>query len=579
MTVRADDPLPVVAQRWREFLEAAGLAVPPCRLAEIEPVVRVDRDTDLGPLTRIDDLGSLYERLVGWDERRRAGQHYTPPALAAALVAIAAPPGDPGRIADPACGGGAFLLAAARRLAAAGVAVEEILSERLVGVDVDPGALVVAEAALVTWAAELGAHTRVSDHALVEADALLSAPLQLVGRSVDLVVGNPPFQSQLANLTARQGATAAALRARFDLAATGYLDTAALFLLAGLDLVRPAGRVLLLQPHSTLAATSAAQVRQRVEARSAVDVVWLDGERIFDASVHVWAPVLVADARQGAVIRHRGRGAHTVDRIDWPKACAELPSWSPLVAGLADVPSVRISRSADLGTLATATAGFRDEYYGVVANTADGMASPTRAAPAVVTVGMLEPAENLWGHRSSRLGGRSLGRPILDRVALAATDPRIDRWVDARLRPKVLLATQGRVLEAVADPDGVLVPTTPIVSIEPRGDDPDVIWSILAVVLAPATSAWAMERTYGAALSPGAIKLSARQSLQLPLPADRGGWLEGAALVRAAQEADHRDERAALLRQFAQVMARAYGVGVEVTAWWQARLDRRPATT
>src|SRR5690606_38855482 len=124
---------------------------------------------ELGPAT----LGERYEAALA-PEARAAGAHYRPGALAARLEALGVPGpgGAPMRGWDPACGGGAFLLAAADALVAAGVPPAEVVAQRLWGTDVDPGAVAVAEAALVWWAHRHGVDARPGSH-LGVGDALL----------------------------------------------------------------------------------------------------------------------------------------------------------------------------------------------------------------------------------------------------------------------------------------------------------------------------------------------------------------------------------------------------------------------
>src|SRR5690606_11293833 len=84
------------------------------------------------------------------------------------------------------------------------------------------------------------------------------------------VVGNPPFQGQLARATARAVAETEALRARFDAALGPYVDTAALFLLVGVELAAPGARVAMVQPQSTAAARDAGAVREALAGRAAL---------------------------------------------------------------------------------------------------------------------------------------------------------------------------------------------------------------------------------------------------------------------------------------------------------------------
>src|SRR5438445_6759775 len=225
-------------------------------------------------------MGQTYARWMLSTERRRAlGAFYSPPDVARRLVDIAlAGMSGPLRVCDPACGGGAFLLAAADALAARGIDRQTIARDLLWGCDVDPDAVDAARTAVGRWGgASPGDHIRVADG------------LDDIGWSgrFDAVVGNPPFLNQLERATVRTDAT------RWTVGP--YTDTAFLFLVAGLDLVRDQGRVLLVQPQSLVAARDAKSIR---DAISAVVGMWTCDERIFGAAVQVCAPLLVRGAAQ-----------------------------------------------------------------------------------------------------------------------------------------------------------------------------------------------------------------------------------------------------------------------------------------
>jgi hypothetical protein len=102
------------------------------------------------------------------------------------------------------------------------------------------------------------------------------------------------------------------------------------------------------------------------------------------------------------------------------------------------------------------------------------------------------------------------------------------------------------------------------------------LWWIAAAVMAPPVSAWALGRHGGAALSADAIKLSARQLLDIPLPVDGSAWARGAACVRqASRAADEVSWHAALVAAGAAMTA-AHGLdgqaASEVLDWWRIRL-------
>ena len=195
--------------------------------------------------------------------------------------------------------------------------------------------------------------------------------------------------------------------------------------------------------------------------------------------------------------------------------------WGPLVAPALGIPPVSPRTSGVLGDLGPCTADFRDQFYGLVPFVADG-----GAGTPLVTSGLVDPARSWWGQRPTRFAGTRYDVPTVDLEALHA-DGSLSAWASARLVPKVVVATQGRVIEAVVDVEGAWLPSVPVLSLSP---DPARLWHALAVLLAPPVVALAAARYAGTALSPRAIKLSARQVAALPLPADTDAW-DAAALL------------------------------------------------
>jgi len=511
-----------------------------------------------------DELGLLYQNLLSADDRRVGGVHYTPRWLADGVVESAVGAAK-ASVLDPAMGGGAFLLAAARRLTATGATVGEAVEVRLWGSDIDSVAVAVAEAALVCWAAAAGATVGPLAR-LVVADPLVGDPWpDRPPDGFDAVVGNPPFLGQMRSTTTRTADYGADVAATLGLGVSPYCDTAALFLARAVSLARVGGRVALVQPQSLLSAADAASVRGFVLDRGSIVELWEDDGEAFDAGVRTCVPVVQLAAAADAPIRRRRGADFSVSPGPTLTSThlAEAVSWAPLLASeWAGQPARR--GTGTLGDLARVTAGFRDEYYAIAAATVDGL----EPAPRVVTSGLLDPLALHWGTREARIAKRSWKRPALDLTVLARTSERVQRWCNDRLRPKILLPNQTRVLEPVIDADGTLVPLTPVLSVE--ADDADLA-RIAAVLLAPPISAWAVARRAGTGLSSGAIRLAARDIAVVPLPSDGAAWAEATAMV----ESTIGDATAAAhgrLLEIATVMNRAYGGDDEVLAWWGSRL-------
>jgi SAM-dependent methyltransferase len=183
------------------------------------------------------------------DPRRRLGAYYTPPHLVAhALDTLPSPP-TRARVADLACGEGAWLAEAAARWPAA----------RLVGVDLDRAALARAALALgdrVELRAGDGATERLG-------------PL-------DLVVGNPPWGAGRAERV-RRGQ-----------------ESASRFVARALTLLAPGGRLCLLLPAAWLEVAAHGEAREALLGAAAIERI----EHLGHVFPGVLAPAALLVARR-----------------------------------------------------------------------------------------------------------------------------------------------------------------------------------------------------------------------------------------------------------------------------------------
>ena len=538
-------------------------------------------------------LGAAHEHLLmlepRWDGdalrldrrgtgRKTAGAWFTPTRLVDHLLDETLEPaldeadreGRSGQLTvlDPACGAGAFLVPAARRIAArTGDLAGALQSVR--GVDLDPAVLELARICLWLELGGPGERVQLPALRLERGDALaLDLPEH------DVVVGNPPFLSQLSSLTVRRadGGAARAARAARAVEAAGaagrpYTDTSALFLARSVDWLRDGGRVGLVQPQSVLAARDARDVRARLVEVCALESVWASDVPVFEAGVLTCAPVLRKGADQQAVRRTHGPAFAPVPPR--PMTTDDLRGeWSFLLGTALGVPEVDLRGTGTVGDLATCTADFRDQYYGLAGHVHEAARLP--GGVPLVTSGLVDPAESRWGRAGVRFLKERWHAPVVDVTGLP---PAMARWAEARLVPKVLVGTQGRVVEAVADEHGAWLPSVPVITVMP---DPSDLWRVLAVLLAPPVSAYAAARYAGTALTMTAVKLSASQVARIPLPTRTEPWDAAATAVRRAQADD--EARRELLLEAGALMCRAYEVDEpdEVLAWWAGRL--RPAT-
>jgi hypothetical protein len=499
-------------------------------------------------------VGLVHEQSASRADRKARGAWYTPRSVVEGIVRLATNDGvAPARIVDPTCGGGAFLLAGLARLVELGVAPLDAVG-RVAGMDLNPLAVEVSRWSVRLWlGAQLGSAEPIADSPIDVrcADALRRWPTEW--ESPMLVAGNPPFASPLKRGTVP--AAAAALRAeRSDLLGP-YADIAAAHLLDAVEKAGAGSTVALVQPQSILASRDTQALRAHLDERAPLAALWVAREPVFDAGVRACAPVLRIGGAPSPVTVASGPEVSA-------RAQCRPKAWGSLAVDALGAPSIP-ALSGTLGEMVSATAGFRDEHYGLVSVCREAgvgeLSGDGRETARLVTVGSVDPLRLAWGRTRLRFGGQDWDRPIVTRTGLT---PRVTRWFDAQLRPKVLLATQTKLFEPVVDRAGDLMPATPLIAIHAAPADLD---HVAAVLLAPPVVLWAWRRWFGTALTVDAIKLAARQVGELPVPVDRSAWDEAAAIV--AEEAS-----LASIVRVAEIMTTAYGASDEVLAWWTARL-------
>ena len=307
-------------------------------------------------------------------ERKQRGAWFTPAHLVETVVDavidesfVAARTGRSLRIVDPACGDGRFLTAAVDAVRRVGGEVTAV------GFDIDP-----RSARLVAESSEADA---ICD------DALTSPWLADRAGTFDLVIGNPPYLSQLAASTTRGGASSRG--------GGPYADAAVEFLALAADLVDPhGGRVAFVLPQSILSARDAADVRERVEERATLFWSAWTGERDFDAQVVTCALAFEFGRPDAARQPATTNWSHVVT----------ARSGIPPMPGVFDQPEPPAGR---LGDRARLNANFRDEYYGMIAAVGDHATGPP-----LVTSGLIDPGRCLWGERPVRFAKRRFAAPV-----------------------------------------------------------------------------------------------------------------------------------------------------------------------
>ncbi len=323
---------------------------------------------------------------------------------------------------------GAFLVAAA----------EHLDGGTLIGYDIDPLAVATTAAALTHSGTELRSEPATRKHARIRAQAggrfevVVGDALAMDGRGRRRLPSSATRRSSRRWVPRRPvGQPPDAMRRRLG---APYADVAGLFLVRALA----HRRVVLLQPESLLSAQDAAPIHMGTRSRPRLHGLWVARRadvRGVGAGMRARRPR--GAARDGAPLagrrrpaRRSGRPHHHLNRL--------RPDSAPRVQ-----PGTR-----RLGDLATATAGFRDEFYGLAAVVQES-APVTPSSPAGSSIlGRIR-----WGERPARIAKRRYERPTVDPAAIAgvsAAGPGSrPGWC-----PRSSSPPQTRSLEAAADPEG-----------------------------------------------------------------------------------------------------------------------------
>lgn len=391
------------------------------------------------------------------------------------------------------------------------------------------------------------------------------------------IIGNPPFLSQLSASTAMNRGCAAITKQRIGKAASAYTDTAALFLADALTRLRPNGRVAFLLPQSFLASRDAQTIRTTISELHTLEHLWVSEEHAFEqALVSTCAPVVcnTPNANQPTTC------AHSITfRESQPephnRAATQAGTWSHLTADARDLPRLSIDPTSTIQSIADATADFRDEYYGLRDFITQSTDLNDQSHPKLITTKMIDPATNRWGHTECRILKQSWLSPRVDRARMQSHGTLSD-WIIKRLVPKVLIATQSVVIEAIADEQGHWLPCMPVISVMPK--EPTGIWHLASALSSPIACLHAVRHYAGTAMTPDAIKLSAKQVLSLPAPEPGTSWDLGAMAFEHASASDSSTETLELLSTSGLHLCDAFALHNEerdvLMQWWLKRLTK-----
>ncbi len=248
-----------------------------------------------------DLLGPLYELAVRPSRARGVGQYMTPHSVVRLALSRVCRGVQRGVVWDPACGTGAFLVPVALRLrrACAGGPEEQarFVLSRLRGAEVSPVAHALAQANLLLCLADLLPH--VSGKLPRPRVELMDSLALLRGEGhgqAAVVVGNPPYLGERRH------------KALFDDAVDRHpalrqfrwarMDLFYWFIILGLDLLRPGGRLAFITTSYWLTADGAEELRAHIAHRAVVrEIVDFGTQRVFPSATGQHSMVFVLEKR------------------------------------------------------------------------------------------------------------------------------------------------------------------------------------------------------------------------------------------------------------------------------------------
>lgn len=435
---------------------------------------------------RCEEAQALWQlHLQADDQRRAGGVYYTSAEAAAPLLqrAVEALKAPPERVLEPSCGGGRLVSATITALTA-----HFGLSPRDAAARIEAHELDATGLWLARWqVASLHGEDASNAVRWRGGDTLEAADLH--DARFDLIVGNPPFGNAICQSTRRSDDARRAYRARFPLAARGAFDKCALFVELASTLAGDDAIISYILPRSWLAQPASDALREALGQRFDVcEIIAFDADAFFDAQVSTIGITLRrrhADRRAAPTRIERGGETHVIDiptlfeTADWGAA---LHPFTVEVQARAHT-LVRLDAHVELSAGATTEEAYAwraliEDLGAPPANSTAQSHSPQSHTPALdddavarardeakkplVIAGMIDPFELRWGTAPTRYLGADYARPVISVDALAPRRAALSE------RPRALLPTLSRVLEAWPDLRGEVVGAVSTIAAWPR---------------------------------------------------------------------------------------------------------------
>ena len=286
MQYNMDNFFTYVRRHKTEIIEEFRDALAFCKAmaSDIDQVGLPDHVRDVfsvaGPDNRDYAISSAYALLIGTERRKALSAYFTPPGLTSAVLDAASSfiegMTNPAVI-DPACGGGSFLTPMARYLIhlrrRQGNPVPEACwnaLQQMRGIEIDTGLVTLSQTLLRKMLVREYGFACGGPLGVVEQGDALSVSLQ---SKFDLVIGNPPYGKVRDRLDEQ------VLKAFGHANLGGHTNLYSLFLLRGLNWLKPGGGLVFVLPTSFVAGPYFAGLRHEVFSRAFVEKIDLHEQR------------------------------------------------------------------------------------------------------------------------------------------------------------------------------------------------------------------------------------------------------------------------------------------------------------
>jgi predicted RNA methylase len=533
---RADALLAYASERFPDYFawtSILGESEHDNLLAAIESLGREVSYAGLDPAV----AATVYESaILDSASRRKFGIYYTPPDLAAKIMAaIPIEEIDPveRRVLDPTCGSGTFLLAAYDRLRDVApidmdmFAAHEDTTSRLIGFDIDVLAVEVARLALLLNALPAGNGWHVAQADVLGCDIKVKA---------SIVVSNPPWDDIRSEYGKRQ-------------------QLADRFVRRMLENVAPGGYLATVLPAGWLSTGTSAKLRVELEKQCALVEVWRLPQDTF-ARPDVEAAVVIAQ-------RDREPGGYAFRRSfrkdDWKQRFFKRD-------GLAD--EIFLSAATSRLRPGVWLHGPLDEYRELLAQLPKLKDCAKVSKGPVPTPPVRERGGSGDGRWLRELKGTRAYAPVPESLLRPIRFPDEFNWRKGDgseyLLPKVMVSSVRNPdipwrLKVLPDVDGGIIPRESVFAVVPHDPSAEQVYALCALLGSAVVSCWVDT------LSPLSVPKAVLQAM--PIPAAGPAWKKladaGEELIRLASDCRLISEH---LVEVDRLVITAYGLDTEAFA-------------